>query len=39
MVNPRFSDYAWTVDPRARLYLMQIRKWCPTPAEAWHLHT
>ena len=32
-VNTRLSDYAWTVDPRARLHLMQIRKWCFTPAE------
>ena len=28
MVNTRYSDYAWTVDPRTRLHLMQIRKWC-----------
>ena len=32
-VNTRLSDYAWTVDPRARIHLMQIRKWCFTPAE------
>jgi hypothetical protein len=33
MVNTRLSDYAWTVDPKVRLHLMQIRKWCFTPAE------
>ena len=33
VVSTRLSDYAWTVDPRARLHLMQIRKWCFTPAE------
>jgi hypothetical protein len=30
-VNTRYSDYAWTVDPRGRLHLMQIRKWCTDP--------
>jgi hypothetical protein len=30
-VNTRYSDYAWTVDPRGRVHLMQIRKWCLDP--------
>ena len=29
--NTRLADYAWTVDPRNRLHLMQTRKWCFTP--------
>ena len=33
MVNTRYSAYAWTVDPRARVHLMQIRKWCAAPSE------
>jgi hypothetical protein len=33
MVNTRYSAYAWTVDPRARMHLMQIRKWCAGPDE------
>jgi hypothetical protein len=33
MVNTRYSEYAWTVDPRARVHLMQIRKWCAAPSE------
>ncbi len=33
MVNTRYSAYAWTVDPRARLHLMQIRKWYFGPDE------
>ena len=33
IVNTRFSAYAWTVDPRARMHLMQIRKWCTGQAE------
>ncbi len=29
--NTRLADYAWTVDPRTRLHLMQTRKWCYDP--------
>ena len=28
----RLSDYAWTVDAKAQLHLMQNRKWCVAPS-------
>ena len=31
-INTRFAEYAYTVDRRGNFYLMQNRKWCPSPA-------